>query len=339
LTAGRSPAYHHGVTRSRLPSFSCALLLALGAAGLSPRDAAATAAEDADRARKAVVVVKVGGAEVTVGELEARLAAIPRFQLFDFGKTPAEIRQGFLDRIVIPELLLSEGAKSEGVAAKLPWSETISRAKSGATLRAVRATVPTGARITAEEVKAYYDANISFYDSPERVHVFRILVATEAEAIGHITALKKELTLKAFTDLAREKSLDKATNMRGGNLGFLGPDGASNEAGLKADPALVTAAKTVRDGELCPKPVAEGTSFAIVWRRGTVAATKRTLEEATPQIRDMLARRALEEATKRHLDALKAAKVTNRDDGPLSVFNVPVDDGPMTGRPDSGKTH
>ena len=66
-------------------------------------------------------------------------------------------------------------------------------------------------------------------------------------------------------------------------------------------------------------------------------STKRTLEEATPQIRDTLARRALEEATKRHLDELKVAKVTHRDDAPLSLFNVPVDDGPMTGRPDSGK--
>lgn len=343
LTPSPSPAYQRGVSRSRMSKVAGSRLLALLVVGTfatlasSPRDASATAAEDADRARKAVVVLKVGGAVVTVGELEDRLAAVPRFQLVDFGKTPAEIRLGFLERIVIPELLLAEGARSEGVSTKLPWSNEIARAKSGAALRAVRATVPSGAQITPEEVKAYYEANLSFYDSPERVHVFRILVATEPEATALVTTLKKDLTLKAFTELAREKSLDKATNMRGGNLGFLGPDGASNEAGLKADPALVTAAKTVKDGELCPKPVPEGTSFAVVWRRGTVAATKRTLDDATPQIRDTLSRRKLEEATKRHIEELKATQVKDRDDGPLSVFNVHIDDGPMTKKADAGK--
>jgi len=303
--------------------------LGLALVGVSPRPAGATAAEDAERARKAVVVAKVGEAQVTVGELEVRLAAVPRFQLHDFGKTPDEIRRGFLERILIPELLLSEGAKSEGVAKSLPWSSEITRAKSGAALRAVRAAVPSAAQIPEQEVAAYYEANKSFYDSAERIHVSRILVATQAEAEAHLLALKKDLTVKAFTELAREKSLDKATNMRGGNLGFLGPDGASNEAGLKADPALVVAAKAVKDGELCPKPVPEGTAFAVVWRRGTVPATKRSLDDAAPQIRDTLSRRKLEEAGKRHIEELKATYLKDRDDAPLSVFNVPIDDGPL----------
>ena len=304
-------------------------VLGLALVGTSPRTAGATAAEDAERARKTVVVAKIGEAQITVGELEARLATVPRFQLHDFGKTPEEIRRTFLEKIMIPELLLSEGAKSEGVAKALPWSSEISRAKSGASLRAMRASVPAASQIAQEEVVAYYEANKSFYDSPERIHLFRILVATQPEAETHLQALKKDLTLKAFTELAREKSLDKATNMRAGNLGFLGPDGASNEAGLKADPALVVAAKAVKDGELCPKPVAEGSAFAIVWRRGTVAATKKTIEDAGPQIRDTLSRRKLEDASKRHIDELKATYVKDRDDGPLSVFNVKIDDGPL----------
>ena len=310
-------------------------VVALAMLGLSPRPAGATAAEDAERARRAVVVAKIGETPITVGELESRLAAVPRFQLRDFGATPEEIRRGFLERIVIPEVLLAEGAKASRVADKAPWVGQIARAKSGAALRAVRAQVPLGEAITEADVRAYYDKNLSFYDSPERIHVFRILVATQAEAEALVATLKKDLTLKAFTDLSRDKNLDKATAMRGGNLGFLGPDGASNEAGLKADPALVVAAKTVRDGELVPKPVAEGTSFAVVWRRGTVAATKKTLEEASAQIRDTLVRRKLEEATRSHIDELKAKHVSQRDDGPLSVFNVPVDDGPLVPKSDA----
>lgn len=308
------------------------LAIALGLS-LVARGAGATAGEDAERARTAAIVVRVGRHAMTVGELEARLALVPRFQLAEFGKTPTEIRQGFLERIVVPELLLAAGAEADGVAKKLPWSHQVARARSTATLRAIRATVPSASQVPAEEVAAYYEANRTFYDSPERVHVFRILVATQAEAETLLVALKKDLTLKAFTDAARDKSLDKATNLRGGNLGFLGPDGASNEAGLKAEPALVTAARTVKDGELVPKPVPEGPSFAVVWRRGTVAATKRTLEEATPQIRDTLARRKLDAATTRALDELAKAHVKERNDAPLSLFNVHIDDGPLGTQP------
>lgn len=297
----------------------------------------ATALEDAERARKSVIVAKVGKRSITVGELEERLAEVPRFQLVEFGKTPAEIRASFLERILIREALLAEGAEAESLTKELPWSKEIDRVKSSAALRALRAQVPSAAEVPQAEVAQYYETNKSFYDSPERVHVQRILFSSEADAKAAITALQKDLTLKAFADLAREKSLDKATNMRGGNLGFLGPDGASNEAGLKADPGLVTAAKTVKDGELVAKPVPEGPNFAVVWRRGTVAATKRTLDEVAPQIRDTLSRRKLEEAQKRHLDELVKAHVTARDDGPLSVFNVPVDDGPLTKKPDAGK--
>ncbi len=155
-------------------------VVALAMLGLSPRPAGATAAEDAERARRAVVVAKIGETPITVGELESRLAAVPRFQLRDFGATPEEIRRGFLERIVIPEVLLAEGAKASRVADKAPWVGQIARAKSGAALRAVRAQVPLGESITDADVRAYYDKNLSFYDSPERIHVFRILVATQA---------------------------------------------------------------------------------------------------------------------------------------------------------------
>jgi hypothetical protein len=66
-----------------------------------------------------------------------------------------------------------------------------------------------------------------------------------------------------------------------------------------------------------------------------VAATKKSFDEASAQIRDTLVRRKLEEATRAHLDELKAKNVSQRDDGPLSVFNVPVDDGPLVPKSDA----
>ncbi len=301
----------------------------------SVRGSSLAGPEESERIRRSAVVLRVGARSVTVAELEDRLAAVPRFQLTDFGKTPAEIRKGFLERIVVPELLLSAAAEAEGKARELPWSQELSRARSSASLRALKATVPSASQVPEAEVRAYFEANRGFYESPERIHVSRILLATQAEAETVLAAARKELTLQAFTELARAKSLDKATHMRAGNLGFLGPDGTSNQAGLKADPGLVVAARTVKDGELVPNPVPEGSNFAVVWRRGTVAATRRTYEDAAPQIRDSLARRKLEEATKRHIDELTKAHVSQRDDSPLTVFKVPVDDGPLLAKPGS----
>ena len=51
--------------------------------------------------------------------------------------------------------------------------------------------------------------------------------------------------------------------------------GTSTEPGLRVAPAVVRAAAIVHDGELVPSPVREDDSWAVVWRRGSVAAVRR----------------------------------------------------------------
>jgi peptidyl-prolyl cis-trans isomerase C len=157
-----------------------------------------------------------------------------------------------------------------------------------------------------DEVKKYYDENRSHFDTPERYSIWRILCKTREEAVSVLEAAKKDATPQNFTALARDHSVDKATTMRGGNLGFLAADGTSNEAGLKADPAIVKAAQAVKDGEFVSTPVAEGPYFAVVWRRGTVGALHRSVEEAKDQIQSTLFKQKLEETSKKLLDDLRA---------------------------------
>jgi hypothetical protein len=56
------------------------------------------------------------------------------------------------------------------------------------------------------------------------------------------------------------------------------------------DPGLYAAAAKVDDGELVPEPVPEGENHAVIWRRGTRPARDVGLEQATPAIREALAR-------------------------------------------------
>jgi len=251
-----------------------------------------------DQDRRAKVVARVGSTAITVGELEDRLAAIPPFQLMTFGSSREAIVKKYLEEPLIRDLLLAEGAKQKGLDKEEPWNHQLKRALSSATLREARKANPSAAAIPMEDVKKFYEENRARFDSPERVNVWRILCKSRDEADTVLAAAKKEPTIQKYTDLAREHSIDKATNLRGGNLGFLDADGKSNEAGVAVDPAIVTAAHTVKDGEFVASPIPEAGGFAVVWRRATVPANKRSVDESAAQIRATLFRERTEKAEK-----------------------------------------
>jgi peptidyl-prolyl cis-trans isomerase C len=98
--------------------------------------------------------------------------------------------------------------------------------------------------------------------------------------------------------------------MRGGNLGFVAPDGATSEPGVKADTRLVEAAARVKDTELVPEPVQEGDRWAVVWRRQSMKEVQRSLEQEAPAIRQVLAHSKAEARVKALLEALRKAHVS-----------------------------
>lgn len=294
-------------------------------------------AADPDTARRTRVVVTIGTRKITVGELEDHIAAIPPYQLSMFGGSRDAVARAYIDQVLVRDLVLAGGAEQRGLDKQLPTSQLITRALSSATLRKTRTDYPSAAAIPIEDVNAYYEANRSRFDSPERINLWRILCKTREEAATVIDAARHDSTIAKYNDLARDHSIDKATNMRGGNLGFVGPDGASNEAGVKVDPALVKAALTVKDGELVPQPVAEGPAFAVVWRRGTVPANRRSIDESSAQIRAALYRERAEANEKKLIDDLRAKHVTEVNVGLLGLIELrPFDAGLGTPRSPAG---
>ena len=280
------------------------------------------AARDPESARRARVAVTVGTRQVTVGELEDRIAAIPIYQLSQFGSSREAVTRAYVDQVLLRDLVLAAGAEQRGLDRQLPTSQLISRALSGVTLRKNRIGYVSAAAIPMEDVRKYYEENRSRFDSPERINIWRILCKTRDEATTVLEAARRDATMTKYNDLAREHSADKATNLRGGNLGFVGPDGASNEAGVKVDPALVRAAQSVKDGEFVPQPVAEGTGFAVVWRRATVPANRRSVEDSAAQIRAALFRERTEAAEKKLIDDLRAKNVKEVNEGLLGVIEL-----------------
>jgi peptidyl-prolyl cis-trans isomerase C len=303
-----------------------AIALPEGAASSLPQSAQDAAAAAADR--RALVVAHIGtppaARDITVGALEDRLADLPPFQRVTFGTDPDLARRAFLMQVLVPEALFSLGGEARKLAEQPRTAQDIDRALSNATLRALRDQLGPASAIPLQDVQQYYDENRARYDTPERYQIWRILCKTRDEAALVLDQARKDPTPKTFGDLAREHSLDKATNLREGNLGFLTPDGASNEPGLRVDPAIVRAARGVRDGELVPAPVPEGDSFSVVWRRGTIAAFHRTVDEAAPQIRDVLWKARLKKESDQLVERLRAAKVRDLDPSLLDTIDLPA---------------
>jgi peptidyl-prolyl cis-trans isomerase C len=298
-----------------------ALFTAVLAAGLLATGSDTRADDAGDAARRAQVVVTVGPARtVTVGELEDRIAGLPPFQRATFGGDAATVRRAFLDQVLIPEILESVGAEGEKLGERQPTSYALERVRSQAVVRAIRARLGPEAAIPMEDVQKYYDDNRARYDTPERLQIWRILCKTKDEAQTVLDAAKKEPTPKEFGELAREHSIDKASNLRAGNLGFIAPDGTSNEPGLRVEVSIVHAAQGVRDGQLVPAPVPEGENYSVVWRKGTLAATRRTVDQVAAQIRDTVWKGRVKDEADKLTAALCAAKLHDLDESLLATL-------------------
>jgi peptidyl-prolyl cis-trans isomerase C len=307
--------------------FVMALLCAIGSARAdTPVDA-----------RRAAVCLHVGDRAITVGEVEDRMAALPPFQLRTFGTTEADIRRAFIDQVIIPDALWAQGAAAHRIDKQVPTRFDLDRVRAQATLRALRARLGPPSSVSAEDVQAYYDKNKARYDAPERYQIWRISCATREEAQSVIADAKKELTIAHWNKLARDHSVDKATYLRGGNIGFVALDGTSNETGLKIDPTIPKAAEGVRDGELVADPVVEGAAFAVVWRRGTVGASHRSVDDAKEQIEWAILRQREEDEKKKLLAELRTKNLKEVNPELLTGIDIAPPDGVITPRKRPGQ--
>jgi peptidyl-prolyl cis-trans isomerase C len=314
-------------SRSLLVALTASSALFFGTAGSSR-----AALSPADTARRSAIVARVGAKEITAGELEDRIAKIPHFQLAAMGDTADRIRRKVLLDVIVPEALLASAAEKDHLADGVTTSIKLQRALANATMRVVRNQVGLSGAISMEDVRKYYAENKSKFDSPARYNLWRILCAKREEALQVLASAKAVLTLENFSKLTRDHSIDQATNMRGGNLGFVDEGGNSNEAGVKIDAGLAKAAAGVKDGELVPEPVAEGSGFAVIWRRGSVPASHRSVEDAASQIRDVLWRQRIDEASKGLLDELRHAHVRDVNESILNGIDVSATDGEVMPR-------
>jgi hypothetical protein len=271
---------------------------------------ACSAAGTALAADQSPTIVTVGTATMSADAVSRRLAALPSYQLARYGKTASEQKKNFVDQVLVPEMLYGEEAKQRKLDQSPAMQDRMREALRDALDRSLREEVLAKQPVTADEIKQYYDENKARFETPKRLRLWRIQVADEATAKDIIAQSKGTDGPKHWADLARDKSLDKATAQRGGELGFVRADGSTDVPRIQVDPAVFAAADKVPDGTLLPQPIHEGDRWSVIWRRGSVEATKRTVEDETPSIRQILERRRVDKARQDLIAELKKDHVS-----------------------------
>ncbi|MEO6600301.1 MAG: peptidylprolyl isomerase, partial [Polyangiaceae bacterium] len=224
-------------------------------------------------------IARVGSEAISAGSLTRRLAKIPDFQRLALGSTPELLKRKVLENELIPDLLFAEEAARLKLDAQPSAQRRTRELLREALERQLRQETAARSPVTADDIKAYFEANRSRFETPRRLHIWRILTDDEALAKRMIAESKGVDGIQHWSQFARENSLDKATHLRNGDLGFVHPDGNTDTPTLRVDPALFAAADRLSDGDLSPEPMKEASHFAVLWRRGSSKGVTRTVAQ------------------------------------------------------------
>lgn len=280
------------------------LLLVAAVSGAMAFGVSATAQSRADR-----VVATIGDVKLTVADVEARLARVPAFRLRELGPTVDEQRRRALDQLIDTELLAA-AARADKLDERDDVAMRLRRVMVTALEGKLREEALAGAQVSDEAVKAYYEKNRARYSAETRIKVWQVVTKTREDADKLLQTIRADKEwdkdpVGKWEDLARTHSIDKSTSMKKGNLGFVAPDGSTQDRQVRVNPALYAAAEKLGEGAIATEPVRDGDVWVIVSRRGTMRTPERTLDMEAMTIRTMLARQGLEERMRAILDGLR----------------------------------
>ena len=174
----------------------------------------------------AQTLVTVNGKAITDQEVNAELMQATQGR---FNQVPPEkqreFKQQVLEQLVAKELIYAD-AKKTGVMKskqfKSEYAKVQERVKRELAIQVWQKVELDKVKVSAKELKKYYDANKEEFNEKESVHARHILVKTEGEAkaiTSQLKGLKGESLKSKFIQLAKDKSTGPS-GPKGGDLGF-----------------------------------------------------------------------------------------------------------------------
>lgn len=280
------------------------IFLALGAV-FATQALAEEAPAKSDEARRARVVATVGAETITVGELEDSINSRSVRARRRFGDP--EVLRELLDEQVKNELFY-QGAEKLGYGDDLLVRQFVDQTLVQLYVRQEFEEAVTPQSVSDEAVATYYEEHSDAFRRPEMRRARHILVASKKEA-AEIVRLLQSGDGPAFRALAKERSLDTETKLRGGDLLYFNADGAlvGKPDGTRIDPTLAKAAFELPKTRKLSKPLDLGDGkWSVLELTGIRPERIQTLEQASALIRKQIWRDEREAALTKTINGLRA---------------------------------
>ena len=270
-------------------------LLSIGTI-LSVQALADDAPPSADEARRARVFAKIGTTTITVGDLEDTIGSRRPYARKRLAEQPERIKE--LADAQLENELFYQGAQKLGYADDPAVQRFVTQTLVKVYVRKEFEETVTPDDVPAEQVAKYYEEHPDEFRRPEMRRARHILVASRSEADELVKTLQ---TNKAgtFRALAKKRSIDTETNVRGGDLLYFTADGqvVGREASGTVDGTLVKAAFGLeKTGEIAgPLDLGDG-KWSVLELTGIRPERVQTLDKAGGHIQRKLWREEREAA-------------------------------------------
>ena len=197
-------------------------------------------------------------------------------ELVSYGeKDTPQLRQDIKNKLILREVLVQEADK-QNMASSPDVKKQLEFAKRSILIDALRTSYLKKNPVSDKDVKAEYD-RVAALQNGKQYHVKHILVQNEADAKNLIQQLNKGAS---FEKLAKEKSIDKGSAARGGDLSWAAP---SNYIKPFSD-AMVA----LKKGQISQTPVKTQFGYHVIKLVDVRKATLPTLDQVKPKIKASL---------------------------------------------------
>ncbi len=246
--------------------------------------------------QKKLPAVTVDDNILTLGYLSALLSRIPRLHTLFLNNAS---RQDTIEKIIDKEMLAIEAKKRgydthQKVAAEL-------KTKLAAIMHKRITTAVLKTTVTDEQLRAYYDKNITLYKRPEKVRIRHILFSNKTDAQKLLTQIVQQpVSPHKFRSLAKEKSEDTERKNRRGDMNFITKDN------IQIAPEIIKAAfKLKKNSDVYPNVIKTKDGFHIIMRTAHQEAMDLSFEDAKERLYNVVQRKVRKNQVANAIQKLK----------------------------------
>ena len=254
------------------------------------------------------VLATFAGSRLTTGHVVKEMERLPAPSRA-YLAAPDRKKQ-FIENLVLNELLYAEGQR-QGYDKDAEVERQVNDLRRRLVVQRVVREFQKPPEITDDQAKKYYDDNPNLY-STTQIRASHILVKDEATAKEIRDQVKGDPS--KFADIAKEKSTDKTSGAKGGDLGMFGQG--------RMVPEFERAAFSLQANELS-EIVKTQYGYHIILVTERKEGERRPFDQVKEQIKATLRNRAIQEQQDKRYADLKQAANVKIDDKVLEALQVP----------------